>query len=217
MNQMPFFRNIILLSVGMLLTAGSTCTYGQQVFTKNLWEEGKGEYDSYRIPSIIVTENGTLLAFAEGRKEPGDAGNIDLLLRRSFDNGKTWTEPQVVWDDGSNTCGNPTPVVDRKTGRIWLFATWNLGEDSEQEIIQQTSKNTRRPYVMYSDDDGKTWSEPRELTDCCKEPSWGWYATGPGIGIQLKHGQYKGRLVIPANHSYNEPDSDVYQRYGSYG
>lgn len=194
-----------------------SCTQGQQVLQQNLWEEGEGNYESYRIPSLIVTDEGTLLAFAEGRKTPGDAGDIDLLLKRSFDNGKTWTDPQVIWDDSDNTCGNPNPVVDRETGRIWLFSTWNLGEDSEREIITKTSDDTRRPYVMYSDDDGESWSEPRELTDCCKESSWGWYATGPGIGIQLEHGKHKGRLVIPANHSYDEPDSTVYRRFGDYG
>lgn len=206
-----------LFATGIILTMTCTCTYGQQIFSKNLWEEGRGEYESYRIPSLIVTTNGTLLAFAEGRKEHGDAGDIDLLLKRSFDNGKTWTDQQVVWDDGENTCGNPNPVVDRETGRIWLFSTWNLGEDSEREIIQKTSTDTRRPFVLYSDDDGKTWSEPGELTDCCKEPSWGWYATGPGVGIQLKHSKYEGRLVIPANHSYDESDSTVFRRFGNYG
>src|SRR5699024_8413187 len=93
----------------------------------------------------------------------------------------------------------------------------NLGRDTEKEIITKTSDDTRRPYVLYSDDDGETWSEPRELTDCCKESSWGWYATGPGIGIQLEHGKYEGRLVIPANHSYDERDSTVYRRFEDYG
>src|SRR5699024_5716421 len=167
----------MVASIVIMMICNST--YGQQALQRILWEKGKGEYESYRIPSIIVTTNGTILAFAEGRKKPGDAGDIDLLLRRSFDNGKTWTDPQVVWDDGDNTCGNPNPVVDQETGRIFLFSTWNLGRDTEKEIITKTSDDTRRPYVMYSDDDGEIWSEPRNLTDCCKESSWGWYATGP--------------------------------------
>ena len=74
---------------------------------------GQGGYHTYRIPSLIVTRKGTLLAFCEGRKNGrGDAGDIDLLLKRSPDGGKTWEKTQVVWDDGDNTCGNPCPVVD---------------------------------------------------------------------------------------------------------
>jgi sialidase-1 len=179
-----------------------------------LWEQGTGKYNNYRIPSVIVTPKGTLLAFCEGR-EGGDSGDIDILLKRSGDNGKTWSEEQVVWDDRTNTCGNPCPVVDEETGRIWLFLTWNNGEDNETEIIQKTSSSPRLPYVCYSDDDGHTWSEPRNIAETCRDTSWGWYATGPGIGIQLKKGLHKGRLVIPANHSYDDPEGSI--RNGPYG
>ena len=73
-----------------------------------------------------------LLAFCEGRKKSaGDAGDIDLVLKRSMDGGKTWRPLQVVWDDGPNTCGNPCPVVDRATGTIWLLLTHNLGHDTD--------------------------------------------------------------------------------------
>lgn len=212
-------KNTITLSIIflLLLVCFSSRAEGQDIHKTNLWEEGEGDYASYRIPSLIVTKNNTLLAFAEGRKEHGDAGDIDLLMRRSFDNGKTWTEEQIIWDDGENTCGNPTPVVDEETGRIWLFMTWNRGEDTEPEIIQKESNEPRRPYVTYSDDDGQTWSEPKDLSTCCKDPGWGWYATGPGIGIQIENSEYKGRLIIPANHSYDESNSDNYQRFGNYG
>jgi sialidase-1 len=182
--------------------------------TRVLWQQGTGKYNNYRIPSIIVTKKGTLLAFCEGR-EAGDSGDIDLLLKRSADNGRTWSAEQVVWDDGTNTCGNPCPVVDEETGRIWLFLTWNNGEDNETEIIQKTASSPRLPYVCWSDDDGQTWSEPEPLPETCRNDSWGWYATGPGIGIQVKNGPYRGRLVIPANHSYDDPEGTV--RNGPYG
>ncbi|MFV0268423.1 MAG: exo-alpha-sialidase [Draconibacterium sp.] len=179
-----------------------------------LWEQGKGKYNNYRIPSIITTTKGTLLAFCEGR-EAGDAGDIDLLLKRSEDNGKTWSNEQIVWNDAQNTCGNPCPVVDESTGRIWLFLTWNKGEDHESAIIHKTSSSPRIPYACYSDDDGKTWSEPLNLDKPCRDDSWGWYATGPGIGIQIKIGPHSGRLVIPANHSYDDPEGNI--RKGPYG
>src|SRR5262249_9081082 len=101
---------------------------------------GQGGYHTYRIPSVIVTKAGTVLAFCEGRKNGrGDAGDIDLILKRSFDGGKTWRNTQVVWDDADNTCGNPCPVIDAKTGTIWLLLTHNLGRDTEAKIVGGTS------------------------------------------------------------------------------
>lgn len=102
---------------------------------------GQGGYHTYRIPSVIATPKGTWLAFCEGRKHGrGDAGDIDLLSKRSTDGGKTWSDAEVVWDDAENTCGNPCPVVDRDTGTIWLLLTHNLGKDTEAQIIDQTSQ-----------------------------------------------------------------------------
>jgi sialidase-1 len=124
------------------------------IMQKALWQSGKNGYHTYRIPAIIVTTKGTLLAFCEGRKDQGnDTGNIDLLISRSLDNGKTWSDQQVIWDDGMNTCGNPCPVVDQETGNIWLFLTWNRGDDHEAQIIDRQSTDTRRVFVMFSSDD----------------------------------------------------------------
>jgi sialidase-1 len=180
-----------------------------------LWSRADSSYNNFRIPAIIVTKERTVLAFAEGR-EAGDAGNIDILLKRSEDGGRTWSGQTVVWDNGHNSCGNPCPVVDRTTGRIILFMTWNLGSDNEDDIIRKMSSDTRRPYLCYSDDDGLTWSEPVDLSGTCKDPDWGWYATGPGVGLQLQSERYRNRLVIPANNSYtvqNKKDA-VREGYG---
>lgn len=174
-----------------------------------LWEAGKGDYTSYRIPSIFVAPDKSILAFCEGRKERSDAGSIALLMRRSTDGGMSWGEESIIWEDEGNTCGNPCPVVDEKTGRIWMFSTWNLGTDRETEIIRKESTDTRRPYLFYSDDSGRTWSEPVDMSASCKDPDWGWYATGPGIGIQLMGSEFKGRIVIPANHSYDDPEGQI--------
>jgi sialidase-1 len=204
----------ILIYTFLLLTVMTVPGFtSAQSTSQVLWQQGTGKYNNYRIPSVIVTKKGTLLAFCEGR-EAGDTGDIDILLKRSEDNGKTWSGEMVVWNDGRNTCGNPCPVIDEETGRIWLFLTWNNGKDHESDIINKRSIDTRWPYVCYSDDDGKSWSEPQKMPGL-KDSSWGWYATGPGIGIQITNGQYKGRLVIPANHSYDDPEGNV--RNGPYG
>jgi hypothetical protein len=166
-----------------------------------LFVTGTNGYHTYRIPSLIATSKGTLLAFCEGRKSGrGDSGDIDLLCKRSTDNGSTWSPQQVVWDDDGNTCGNPCPVIDRETGWIWLLLTHNLGVDREPEIIAGTSKGSRTVWVTHSEDDGLTWDTPVEITPHVKKEDWTWYATGPGVGIQLRLGERKGRLVIPCDH-----------------
>lgn len=124
-----------------------------------------------------------------------------MLVKRSSDGGQTWGKQAVIWDDGPNTCGNPCPVIDRTTGTIWLLMTHNLGEDHEMEIILRQSKGTRTAWVCKSDDDGATWSKPMDITKTAKKPEWSWYATGPGVGIQLQHGQHAGRMLIPCNHN----------------
>jgi sialidase-1 len=162
---------------------------------------GEDDYDTYRIPALVVTGSGTLLAFCEGRRRSrSDTGDIDLLLKRSEDGGATWSHQQLVWEDSGNTCGNPAPVVDRESGVVWLLMTWNRGDDQEKEIIAGTSNDTRRVFVTWSQDDGRSWAAPREITEDVKKSSWTWYATGPGAGIQLERGRQAGRLIIPCDH-----------------
>lgn len=166
-----------------------------------LFKPGDNGYKCFRIPAIIKSSKGTLLAFAEGRKNHcGDADDIDLVLRRSEDGGNSWSPMIVVWDDGGNTCGNPAPVLDEKSGKIVLLSTWNLGGDHEPQIINQVSTDTRRIFLLSSNDDGLTWTKPKEITADVKLPNWTWYATGPGNGIQIKKGKYKGRIIIPCDH-----------------
>jgi sialidase-1 len=187
-------------AVVAVLTAACTACPAQQAAVRqvDVFVSGADGYHTFRIPSVVVTPKGTLLAFCEGRKNSrSDTGDIDLVLRRSTDGGATWGPLQVVWDDGPNTVGNPCPVVERKSGAIRLPLTRNLGVDKQSEIVAGTSKGTREVWITSSTDDGATWSRAVEITAQVKPPNWTWYATGPGVGIQLAG----GRLVIPCDHS----------------
>lgn len=185
----------------VLFTFGCAPEKSNDILQINLWQSGENGYHTYRIPALIVTTEGTVLAFCEGRKGGrGDSGDIDLLVRRSTDQGKTWSDQQVIWSDSDNTCGNPSPVVDNNSGKIWLLMTWNHGDDKEHQIIKQESKNTRRIFITHSINDGITWQKPKEITAFVKRPDWTWYATGPGAGLQVEKGPHSGRLIIPCDH-----------------
>jgi sialidase-1 len=192
--------NTILHGLGIwaafFLLTGTVAARNHEPEQAPVFVAGQDGYHTCRIPSLLVTPRGTLLAFCEGRKNgPGDAGAIDLLLRRSFDGGKSWSPTQVVWHDGDNTCGNPCPVIDGRSGTICLLMTQNLGRDTEAMILNGTSQGTRTVWITRSVDDGATWSPPAEITRDVKRQTWTWYATGPGVGIQLKN----GRLVVPCD------------------
>lgn len=129
-----------------------------------VFRAGEGGYHTYRIPALIVTGKGTLLAFCEGRKNSAsDTGDIDILLRRSFDGGKTWSPVEKIADKGEDTIGNPAPVVERKTGAIFLLLTSNPGPATERQISAGSYRAARAVWVMRSKDDGATWTRPRRL------------------------------------------------------
>lgn len=163
-----------------------------------IYNQGTDGFELYRIPAIVKSKSNTLLAFAEARKarSNGDSGDIDLVVKRSSDNGKTWSKQITIWNDGQNTCGNPVPIVDDR-GRIHLLMTWNFQTDKWGAITNGTGEDSRRPYYTYSDDGGITWAQPVEITSSVKKEKWDWYATGPCHGIQIQKGIHKGRLVAP--------------------
>lgn len=200
LNYLFMKKQILFLSIlALLFCIRGECQQGKQL--NYLFESGSEGYQCFRIPAIVTSNTGTILAFAEGRKTGcSDTGDIDLVMKYSEDQGKSWSKLKVIWDDDKNVCGNPAPVVDAATGTIHLLSTWNLGEDHEREIIDGTSQDSRRIFVMSSANEGQTWSEPREITTSVKQKNWTWYATGPCHGIQLKLGAHKGRLLIPCDH-----------------
>jgi len=191
------FLNRYCLSLLLLLPPLSWAADGR-LTSVDVYVAGQDGYHTYRIPAVIRTAKGTLLAFCEGRKNtPRDWGDIDLLVKRSADGGRTWSKAITVADFGADTIGNPAPVVDRRTGAIWLLLTRNSGDVPEKQILPGLSGPTRTVWVTHSKDDGRTWATPVDITASVKEPDWSWYATGPVSGIQLR----TGRLVIPCDHN----------------
>ncbi|MEU5997259.1 sialidase family protein [Streptomyces sp. NPDC047197] len=167
---------------------------------------GREGYASFRIPAVVVTDSGSLLAFCEGRVgSQEDFGNIDVVLKRSGDGGRTWGPLQVVAQNGVHLAGNPAPVV-LDTGRILLVHVRNAALATEDAIRRGTvsAANGRRIWVQHSDDDGLTWSAPREITGQVKKANWRWYATTPGHALQMS----TGRVVVPANHSLPPTGTD---------
>ena len=198
MPDASIVRGFVLPMLTLFATIGIAQVDVREPRVTDVFVAGEQHYDTFRIPAVIATSRGTLLAFAEGRRTgAGDAGDIDLVMKRSHDDGASWSPLTVVGDNGPNTFGNPCPVVDRTTGTIWLLTTQNRGTDSEKAIIAGTSQGGRTVWALKSTDDGRTWPAPVNISASVKRPDWTWYATGPGIGIQSQ----SGRLVIPANHA----------------
>ena len=158
---------------------------------------------AYRIPGLVISNKGTLLAVYDIRHNNHNdlPDDIDIGLSRSFDQGKTWQPMQVAMnrhgdDERREGVGDPSILVDRQTGRIWIAALWAHDgystEISEPGLALGTSGQLD---VVYSDDDGATWSEPRSITaEAAPGKDWRILFQGPGMGITLRD----GTLVFPA-------------------
>lgn len=196
--------------------------YSQEVQTfseRPIFINGEEGYECYRIPAIIKNGNGDLLAFAEGRTNGcNDFGNLDIVLKTSTNNGKSWSPLQIVVNNGDFQAGNPAPVLDMldpdfPNGRIFLL--FNTGNNHEAEV--RKGNGIREVWYVTSADQGKKWSRITNISDQVhpfrkienvngdSQMLWRSYANTPGHAIQLKQGKYKGRLFIPANHSMGNP------------
>lgn len=192
-------------------------------FAGSVYVGGEEGYGAYRIPALVRSTTGPLLAFAEARVGVGragrdDSGHIETGLKRSTDGGATWGPLRILARAGADTWGNPTPVV-LPSGRVLLLTCTNAGPLTEADIMRgrASPEQTRRVFVQHSDDDGASWSGPREITGQVKRADWRWYATGPGPGVVTR----TGRVVVPANHSTapaaaSSDDGDDPRHYGGH-
>lgn len=141
-------------------------------------------YSYYRIPSMVITKHDVVLAFAEGRVDGReDGGNIDVVLRRSGDRGRTWQDLLVVYNDGTATCHNPCPIYIPELNRVVMVMNRNYADS--------------RIFVTYSDNEGQTWSDPREITNDVRPAGVKRFTQGPCHGIVKQREPNKGRLIVP--------------------
>jgi sialidase-1 len=195
-----------------LVTAGTSGASTPRCSSSVPYTAGADGYASYRIPAVITAADGSVLAFAEGRRAgTADSGNIDVVLRRSADGGCSWAPLQVVASGAGDTRGNPAPALDPATKQVVLVTSYNAGTVTETQILQGkvSPEQGRRVFVQTSADNGASFTAPREITAQTKLPTWRWYATGPGHATVLTSGQHAGRIVVPANHSIAPADGSA--------
>lgn len=196
--------SVALLSAAMLVvtatgTAQAASPAPGQLTSLDLTVDGVGS-PHYRIPALTTSVKGTVLAAYDARPTLGDLpGNISIVLRRSTDNGVTWQPQQVVRKDAApKGYGDPSLLVDRTTGRIFLFyaASVNQGFFGSGTGNDENDPDVLQADYSYSDDDGVTWTH-RRITKQIKNPAWAGMFAASGEGIQLRRGPYKG-LLDPA-------------------
>ena len=166
--------------------------------TSIVFQVGVDSYPNIRIPSLLSLQDGTILAFAEGRFG-GDHAKNDIILKRSTDGGETWGPLQLLDDQGGTSLNDPIAVEVRAgpgTGRVYLFYM-SFPEGCHTHCVPTGyGEGTSRNWVMHSDDQGATWTEPQDITEIAR-PASSNFAGNPGVGIQLRHGDAAGRLVVP--------------------
>jgi sialate O-acetylesterase len=163
-----------------LPSANNMMTQSRELVISPVFEAAKLGYLQARIPAILYTSAGTLLAFCEARRASGDWAEIDVVMRRSSDGGRSWSEVTVLAKSSGGPISNATPIADADGTVHFIF-----------------HRDYRHCYYLRSRDDGRTWTEPREITSAFEafrsEYDWEVIASGPGHAIQLRN----GRLVVP--------------------
>lgn len=180
--------------------------FGIRDIPEGVPREGHGrdaEKYGYRIPSLLTTTNGTILAFVERRLGLHDHAQNDIVLRRSSDGGKSWGPEIVAFEDGMNSINDPL-TVQLDDGRIlMMFARFPYGRHARDsgwikmaDLGYGDRENNVLTFTTFSDDDGLTWSQPIDISPQVKPPRWV-NANSPGSMIQIQKGPHRGRIITP--------------------
>lgn len=190
----------------------------------------------YRIPGLVTTKRGTLIAVYDVRYESSQdlQADIDIGVSRSLDGGKTWEDMIIAMDmgqwgglpDSQNGIGDPSVLYDPVSDKIFIVAAWTHGIEGGRAWSGvgngMSPETTAQLMIVSSGDDGKTWTKPRNITQQIKNPDWYFTLQGPGRGIAMKNGnlvfpmQYKDEKTIP--HSflmYSEDHGENWKRYNA--
>ena len=219
-------RQILILFQFVLITSFTA----QSRDVHQVFKSGTEGHKSYRIPAVIRLPDGELLAFAEGRVNgSNDFGDINIVLKHSRDNGRSWGPLSTVVDYETLQAGNPAPVIDLTDplfpgGRIFLF--YNTGNNYESQV--RKGKGYREVWYKTSSDGGNRWSDPVNITTQVHrlfqpevntayifKEDWRSYANTPGHAMQFTDGLYRGRILVAANHSSGDPKKD-WEDYASH-
>jgi len=186
----------------------------------DVFEGGDGLYHTYRIPAVLTTRAGTVLAFAEGRASRSDHARNDIVMRRSRDGGDTWSPVSVLADDGGHSLNNPCVAQVQEgphAGRILLmYQRYPEGCHEGCVVAGNDGPKICRSFLLVSDDDGRSFGEPTELTSEVKPPGATSIAGGPGIGLQKRRDPHRGRIVFPFNRG-PRPDWKVFAVFSDDG
>lgn len=171
------------------------------VFSQSdLFLQGDNGIHTYRIPALVETERGVILAVADARRDSDRdlPGHISVVMRRSFNHGKDWEKARTIQEVKEGGVGDASLLLDRSNGRVWCFFNYGppgIGFQSAKPGAR-TGPTTLQLHAIHSDDDGATWSEPIDLTPQVKDPAWQAMFATSGTDIQTSTGRFLVPLVV---------------------
>ena len=188
---------------GLIVLCLTLSASGAEPSVTDVFVPASDGFASIRIPSVVATTHGSLVAFAEGRRSDSDQAENKIITKRSTDGGRTWGSVQLLAGDGVNSLNNPTAVVDQTTGRIFLMyqrIPAHTAESSKNIATGLDGPLIYRNFLLTSDDDGKTWAQPIDVTRSTKHPTGDdHHRERTGDRHSVTRGPHKGRLIFPFN------------------